>query len=129
MAFRDLIYALDSMGIADVLLPFLLIFTVVFAVLQKSQPLGEKKEYNVVIALIMGLLVVIPHVMGWYPADSDVVVIMNKALPNIAVVLVAILMVLMLVGIFGGKASWGGAVSGWVALIAFLFGRAARMNQ
>jgi hypothetical protein len=39
-------------------------------------------------------------------------------------------MVLLIVGLFGGKAEWGGGLSGWIAFFAFIlvvyiFGRAA----
>jgi amino acid transporter len=132
--FTNIVYTLESLGISDVLLPFILVFTVVFAIMQKVKPLGEETErhkpFNVVIALVMALAVVIPHVLGAYPPKADVVVIMNSALPQVSIVLVAILMVLLIVGLFGGKATWGGAVSGWLAFVAFLvivyiFGRAA----
>jgi len=72
-----------------------LVFTIVFATLQKTKILGEdenkkpRKNFNAVIALVMGLAVVIPHVIGSYPPDGDVVNIINNALPNVSVVLVA----------------------------------------
>ncbi|MBU0461930.1 MAG: hypothetical protein KJ574_05070, partial [Nanoarchaeota archaeon] len=67
---------------------------------------------------------------GLYPANGDVVVIMNSALPNIALVLVALLAVFLIVGLFGGQAAWVGKLTGWVALGAFalvvyIFGKAA----
>ena len=134
--FRSVLLTLESYGLSDVLLPFILVFTVVFAILQKVKPLGDPddprkaKHYNVILALVLGLAVVIPHVMGVYPANADVVDIINKALPNVSIVLVAIVMVLLIVGLFGGKAQWGSTASGFVAIIAFflvfyIFGRAA----
>ena len=132
--FRTVLMSLENIGIMDVLLPFILIFTIVFAIMQKVKPLGAEKErtkpFNVIIALVMAMAVVIPHVMGYYPPNADIVVIINSALPNVSVVLVAILMVLLIVGLFGGKAEWGGAASGWIAflafvLVVFIFGRAA----
>jgi hypothetical protein len=135
----NVLYTLQYWGIMDVLLPFILIFTVVFAIMQKVQPLGgendpKKKTYNIMIALVMGLAVVIPHVMGYYPANADVVNIINSALPQVSIVLVAILMVLLIVGLFGGKAQWGGAITGWIAFFAFIlvvyiFGRSAGWFQ
>ena len=114
------------------LLPFLLVFTIIFAILQKSKILGDgKKNYNVILSLVIALLVVVPHVTGTYPADADVVSIMNNALPNVSIVIVAIVMLLILIGILGGEAKWmGGSLSGWIAVIAFLiilfiFGKAA----
>jgi len=110
-----------NFDLLDAVLPFLLIFVVVFAVLQKSNILGEgKRNFNVVVAAILGLLTVIPHLLGRYPPGMDVVVIMNQARPQISVVGVAIIMALFLIGILGGEAKWmGGSLSGIIALISF----------
>ena len=57
---EDFIRAMESWGLTDVLLPFLLIFTVVFAVLQKTKLFGDdKRNFNVVIALVMGITLLI----------------------------------------------------------------------
>lgn len=132
--FRTVIASLESFGLMDVLLPFLLIFVIVFAILQKIKPFGEdqarQKGYNIIIALIMALAVVIPHVMGYYPGDADIVNIINKSLPQVSIILVAVLMVILIVGLFGGKPEWGSSLSGWVAFLAtlvvfYIFGRSA----
>ncbi|MFC1741432.1 hypothetical protein ACFL3V_02765 [Nanoarchaeota archaeon] len=132
--FTNVIYRLQEWGLSDVILPFILIFTVVFAIMQKVKPLGSETErhkpFNVVIALVMALAVIIPHVLGYYPPDADIVNIINAALPQVSIVLVAILMVLLIVGLFGGKAEWGSGMSGWIAfgasiLIVYIFGRSA----
>tara|TARA_Y100000310_G_scaffold345831_1_gene470778 strand:+ start:1597 stop:2196 length:600 start_codon:yes stop_codon:yes gene_type:complete len=130
--FVQLVEALESWGLTDALLPFLLIFVLMFAVLQKTRVLGEgKKNFNVIVALVISLLVVIPHVTNSYPPGGDVVDIINTALPNVSILVVAIIMLLVLIGILGGEARWmGGSLSGWIAIIAFLvilwiFGRAA----
>jgi len=122
MAFDRFIRILDSWGVADVLLPFLLVFTIVFAVLQKTEILGKgKKNYNVMVALVMGLAVVFPHVLGNYPPNSDPVVIINNALPGVSVVLVAIVALLLLIGIMGGEVRWlGTSISGWIAIISLI---------
>jgi len=129
VSFQDLIYRLQNIGLYDAILPFFLVFVLVFAILQKSNIL-EDKRYNVVVSLIIGLLVIVPHVLGLYPANADVVVIMNTALPNIALVLVALLAVFLIVGLFGGQAKWLGPFTGWIAFAAFIlviyiFGRSA----
>jgi uncharacterized membrane protein len=99
--------------------------------LQKSKILGEgKKNFNVVIALVMALLVVIPHVVGGY-GKYDVVDIINDALPQVSLIIVAIVMLLLLVGLFGAEVRWAGSsIAGWVAILAFIiilwiFGAAA----
>ena len=49
----DFAQIMENIGIVDVLLPFLLIFTIIFAVLQKTKILGEsKKNFNVIIIYI-----------------------------------------------------------------------------
>jgi hypothetical protein len=123
---------LESWGLTDVMLPFLLIFVIIFAVLEKSKLFGEeKRNINTVIALVFALLVVIPHVTNRYPAGMDVVDIMNQALPAVSIVIVAILMLLVLIGIFGHeKIFLGMAAPGWVmfisvAIILAIFGNAA----
>ena len=62
-SFPGFLTSLESYGLLDALLPFLLIFTVIFAIMQKTKFLGEgKKNFNVVIALVIALIVVLPHV-------------------------------------------------------------------
>jgi hypothetical protein len=93
----------------------------------------DRKNINVVVALILGLAVIFPHVTGRYPAQYDVVNIMNQALPQVSLVVVAVIMVLLLIGLFGGESSWiGGSIAGGIALIAFIivvyiFGAAANI--
>jgi len=89
----------------------------VFAVLQKTKILGDKKNFNVVIALIVGLSVVIPHVVGGYPPEADVVNIINIIIPQISLVAVALLMLLLLVGIF--QPAWvSKSIAGVLAFIS-----------
>src|SRR3989338_5146073 len=127
MAFRgynlqDFVMILESWGLTDVMLPFLLIFVIIFAVLQKARILGEdKKKFNVIIALVMGLLVVITHVLNYYPPNGDPVDIMNQALPQVSLIAVAVIMLLILIGLFGGESKWmGSSLSGWIAIAAFI---------
>ncbi|MFO8015939.1 MAG: hypothetical protein R6U32_02450 [Candidatus Woesearchaeota archaeon] len=129
--FDRAILQLESLGLTDVLLPFLLVFTIVYAVLHKSKILGEdKKNFNVILALIMALAVVIPHVTR-PGAPYDVVEIINKALPQVSLLIILVIMVLLIVGIFGVGPMWEGSkVSGIVAIVAFaavvyIFGNAA----
>lgn len=119
---EEFIRILDSWGLTDVMLPFLLIFVVIFALMAKTRILGEdKKKYNLVVALVIALLVVIPHVLNYYPDEADVVEIMNQALPQVSLIAVAVIMLLILVGLFGGEAKWmGSSLSGWIAIVAFI---------
>ncbi len=130
--FVDLFQTLESYGLTDALLPFLLIFTILFAMLQKTKILGAgKKNFNVMVSLILAALVVIPHITNTYPTQYDIVDILNTALPSVSIVVVAVVLALLLIGLFGGEAKWmGGSLSGGIAIFAFavivyIFGGAA----
>lgn len=131
--FQSFVNWLTSMGLMDIILPFLLIFTVIFAVLEKSKIFGEnKKNIHTVLAIIIGLVVVIPHTVGGYnQIGFDPVDIMNGALPAIAVVVIAVLMLLILIGVWGGRATWTtGSLATWIFILSLIvviwaFGAAA----
>ena len=87
-------------GLFDVVLPFLLVFSIVFAILEKTMVLGVEKtksgEYpkralNTTVAFVIAMLV---------GATNKIVTAINKALPNVVLLLVIIISFLMLVGIF-----------------------------
>src|SRR3989338_9236719 len=130
--FRNLGGTLESTGFIDVLLPFLLIFTVIFAVLEKVKILGEgKRNMNIGLAFIFALLVVVPHVTGNFPAGYDPVRIINAALPSISLIVVAVIALMILIGVFAhDRIMLGLTAPGWVGLfsivtLVFIFGSAA----
>ena len=102
--FTDFVKMLDRIGIIDVLLPFIFIFTLIYAALQRTHILGkDKKIYNATVALIISLMVIIPHIMGRYPASRDPVLILALAIPRVAILLVAGLGFFVLAGLGGIK--------------------------
>ena len=126
--FGNFIQLLVSLGVVDVLLPFILIFTVVFAILEKSKIIGNgAKNVNIMISLVISLLVVTPHVMGTY-SGVDLVTAINTVIPKVSFWIVLVVMALLLVGAFGG--SWDASSASWVPPVAFgivflIFGNAA----
>ena len=84
-------------GLFDVVLPFLLVFTLVFALLEKTRVLGEeadkqpKKALNAMVAFVIAMFVV---------ATNKIVTAINTTLPNVALLVVIIVSFLMLVGVF-----------------------------
>lgn len=114
--------SLERWGLTDVLLPFLLIFVIIYAVLQKSGILGQgKKNLNVIVAIVVALLVVIPHVTGRFPANADPVLIINDALPQVSIVLVAVVFLLILIGVFGQEYVFlGVTMPGWITIISLI---------
>jgi hypothetical protein len=135
MAFemQRVVYMLESYGFTDVLLPFFLIFTILFATLSYSKMFGDKKQINIMISLIISLLVVIPHVTHSYPAQLDVVNIINQAIPQVMILVVAIVMFMVLVGMFGKKLAVG-PLFGLIVVLSlvvlfYIFGGAAGWIQ
>jgi len=124
--FRTLFYDLQNMGVFDVLIPFILIFTIIYAILQKVHIFGAAatattpdtgKKYNLVIALVISLIAIVPHITGTYPQNFDIVNMMNSALPQIALVLIGVLLLMIFMGFVGGKQELG---SGFMTLIALI---------
>ena len=123
--FSNLAYYFQTFGIMDILLPFILVFTIVFAVMQKTKILGDKKNFNVMIALVLALIFIAPHITGTYPLGYDPVQVMNSALPSISLVAIASIMLLLLMGIFG--AGWADSALpfiafGAVGFVVYIFG-------
>ncbi|MFH1181369.1 MAG: hypothetical protein V1702_00250 [Candidatus Woesearchaeota archaeon] len=115
----------------DALLPFLLIFTLVYATFQKTKIIGTgEKKYNVIVAFILAFIAVLPHITGTYPAHADIVNIINGALPNISLLIIVLISFLLLIGVFAPASAVGGAMGGFFVLISiiaviFFFGQAA----
>lgn len=77
--------------VVNILLPFILVFTVVFAVLQKTEILGKgKKQIDALVALVMGLIVVA------YANATGIIVNLSVFM---AVSLVILLVFMILIGI------------------------------
>ena len=125
----DIIQTLQYWGLSDIIVPFILVFTIVFAVLENIKILPEKR-FNVIVALAMALAVVVPHVTNSYPGDADVVNIINESLPSVGVIVIGIMMTLLLIGTFGWKFAGTSVLNPIIAIGAFLtvlyiFGRSA----
>ncbi len=92
---------LRDFGLFDVVFPFLLVFTIVFAILEKTRLLGTvkvkelgdipNKNLNSMVAFVVGLLVV---------ATANVVRTINESLPNIIILVVASVSFLIMIGVF-----------------------------
>ncbi|MBU0579511.1 MAG: hypothetical protein ABH824_02975 [Nanoarchaeota archaeon] len=101
VGFSTLVQYFQSYGVVDFLLPFILVFTLIYAVTANMPLFKDHKNFRVIIALVLGLLFVIPHMIGTYPLGYDPVQVMNDSLPSISLVAVAAMMLLLLLGIFG----------------------------
>jgi uncharacterized membrane protein YqhA len=110
---------LQNWGIIDGLLPFLLIFTLMFAILVKTGIFKESRKIAGVISATIAALIVIPHMIGGvYPAGYDPINIINQMLPSAGILLVAILLVLMMIGLVGGATDKKSGWMTWIVTIA-----------
>lgn len=91
---------LDRLGVYEVLLPFLLIFTLVFAILEKTRLFGTdevegivipKKNLNSMFAFVTSFIVV---------ASSRLVSTINEAMGNMVILMLLAFCFMLLVGVF-----------------------------
>lgn len=132
LSFTDTFITLEKIGLTDVLVPFVLIFSIVFAILGAVKLFGNKRNIQIIVSVVIALLVVIPHVTGGYPAGKDVVEIINTSIPQVSLIIIGVLMFLILMGIFGvpidiTKSDWIGPLVGMLCLgvVFYIFGTSA----
>ncbi|RLE47051.1 hypothetical protein DRJ22_00210 [Candidatus Woesearchaeota archaeon] len=103
---KEKISYLQGWGLLDLFLPFLLIFSILFILLQTVKIFGETKnkvkianrKINGIIAFTLAIAVTIPHILGKYPENLDPINIINKILPGTIIIILAILLLLILLG-------------------------------
>lgn len=93
----------------NVVLPFLLVFVLIFAVLQKSQILGkDKRQIDALVSLAIALMVV---------AFSWATQIISLLMPFLAVSLVVLLVFMLLIGMINKEdESWDTMFPTWIKL-------------
>ena len=116
---------LDGLGLRDVFLPFFLIFAVIFATLQRIQLFGQEKKYNVIVALVLSLLPVLQHKIGpsgGVASNFDLVNILNSVLPQVSILIIAIILVMLMLGLVGWKKDHGNlsTVAGILAIVGLI---------
>ncbi|MDP3698995.1 MAG: hypothetical protein Q8R47_05400 [Nanoarchaeota archaeon] len=101
-AFRGMIGFLNKLGVYDVILPFLLVFTIIFAILEKTKIFGidkidgkelPKKNINAMVAFVIAFLVI---------ASTKLVGIINEVMANVVLLIILGVCFLLLVGVFFG---------------------------
>lgn len=123
--FRGVIAFFDKIGIYDVILPFLLVFTIVFAILEKTAIFGKektkegggeitRKNLNAMTAFVVAFFVV---------ASSRLVEIITEVSANAVVLLLASVLFLILVGSFHQETKEGFFLKDWTktAFIIIMF--------
>lgn len=104
--FTSIAQMLGNSGFITLFVPFILIFSIVYAALLMSNLFGDEKKINnnikIVISLSIALIAISNHIIN--PSSKfDVVNVLLNALPNVALIFVAVVAILMLVGMIGGQ--------------------------
>ena len=99
--FRNALDFFQEIGIYDVVLPFLLVFTIMFAILEKTRIFGyedkeqkyTRKNLNSMVAFVTAFLIV---------ASSKLVAIINQTVSQVVLLLLLAVLFLILIGVFLG---------------------------
>lgn len=97
----------------ETILPFVLVFTIVFAVLQKAKVFGDgKRQIDALVALVIGLLVI-----SFANATGFIV----QLVPFLAVSLVVLIVLMILIGsFFKGSGDWPKGITYPLIIVAIL---------
>lgn len=115
-ALRGIFEFLERVGLFDIVLPFILVFTIVFAILEKTKVFGtediEGKKYtrknlNAIAAFVIAFLVV---------ASSKLVEVITTVSANVVVLLLLSILFLLLVGSFFKEGESVYLEGGWKVL-------------
>ncbi|MBS3149274.1 hypothetical protein J4455_01085 [Candidatus Woesearchaeota archaeon] len=101
--FRTLIESLKDYGFFDIVLPFLLVFTLIFAILEKTKLLGlegqnAKTNINAILSLVISFIFI---------ANTDVSQVINSYISNVGLLIVIALLGLVLFGLLGVNVEQG----------------------
>jgi hypothetical protein len=119
--FRGVIDFFADLGMYDVVLPFLLVFAMVFAILEKSRVFGTepasggepsgmpKKNINAIVAFCVAFFVV---------ASAQLVEVIIKVSSHMVIFLLALVLFMVLIGSFMAESKTGVALTG-PAAVAF----------
>ncbi len=100
----------------EIILPFLLVFTLVFAILDKTKLLGEgKRQINAITSLVIGLILI------GFPFARDIIV---RLIPFLVVCLVILFVFMLIFGFISGKKEGDVLGKGLKITLGLIFGLA-----
>lgn len=111
MAIADTV--LSNPLVVNIILPFLLIFTVIFALLQKTKILGEgKRQIDAIVALVIGLIVVS------FSFATNIIVSLVPVLAVSAIVILVFMVIYGMAHVGGGEFRLPKGALGIIAVLA-----------
>ncbi|RME31268.1 hypothetical protein D6789_03250 [Candidatus Woesearchaeota archaeon] len=111
--FQNVLVFFNEIGMYEVVLPFLLIFTIVYALLDKTRVLGverigdkefPKRNINSMVAFVVGFIIV---------ASTQLVAIISDIIANTVMLLLLIVLFMLLAGTMQRDDGQGFQVEGW----------------
>lgn len=111
--FGGVLLFFHDVGMYDVVLPFLLVFTIVFALMEKTRVLGvekvgdkefTRKNVNSMVAFCIAFFVI---------ASTQLVAIISEITANMVLLLILLVCFMLLVGTMHKEDSKGFALEGW----------------
>ena len=104
---------LGSEIFTNIILPFLLIFTVIFAILEKTKFLGEKKDIHAIVSLVFGMIAVgVPWAIG----------VILSIIPVVVVIIIILIAWLMTYGFLAGPQEEGVVSENWKKAFQIILG-------
>ncbi len=107
---NQLVYQLETSGVYEYMLPFLLVFIVIFSILEKVHILGSikapitpgapgasdapKTSLNAIFSVIVSLIVIV---------NTDIVMLINNYMSKMAMIVILTVMFMILVALITGK--------------------------
>ena len=112
--FDELFNTLGEAGFFTYLLPFVVMFAISFALLERVKIFGSSaRKINGIVAIAMGFL---------FLQNTYLLELFHRLVPNVSFILLAVLLGLLILGIFAGEhTQW----SGVLLFLAFLFSLAS----
>ncbi len=115
---QSVLVVLNNWGLQDLWIPFILIFALIFAILQKIKIFSKKyqppapagggaappaydvgdKKINGILAFTISLMLAAGHALRYYPPEYDPFIIITTFIPQTGIALVAILLAILMIG-------------------------------
>ncbi len=112
---EDILYQWEYLGVYDFILPFLLIFAIIYGITSSTKFMGDNKGVYVVISVAIALIAV-----RYTHTVSD---FMEEIFPRLGIGIVVILTILILVGMFIAQDEtryWGWGLAGLAGIIGLI---------
>lgn len=111
--FNTLIGNLEGMGLYDVVLPFLLIFSITYGILTKVKIFGSVGDrINPIISLIIAF---------FFIRSESFVEVVNTFFPKVSLYIIVIFGLMMIFALFGRGTNWGENAFSILVIVSIIF--------